>query len=518
MTSANKYPPLILGFDIGGTKTAVVLGDLEGQVHARDAFTTPADQPFETALRQMLACADALIWSAQAQGLPQPLAVSAAVGGPLDIERGIIFSPPHLPTWDRAPLKESLEAHFALPARVEHDGNAGALAETYFGAGRGARSLVYLTMGTGMGAGIILDGRIVHGATDTAGEVGHMRIAEDGPLEYGKAGSWEGYCSGSGLQKQAALRYPGRWPGGATTAEIVQAALAGDEAALDLVVEMGEWLGRGLAVLVDVLNPEVIVVGTLGVVLGDLVLEPARRILQQEALPLPAQACRVVPGALGASLGDVGALMAVIDAVRQGHMALDEPPRSPSLALVLDTLEAGIEVRRRTIVRLAEQIAQTGQALIQALQAGRKVLAFGNGGSAAAAQHLAGELAGRYKAERPPLPGLALTADSSLVTCIGNDYGFEEVFARQLQALAAPGDVAIGFTTSGRSVNVLRGLSAAQARGAVTIALTGEAGLIGLHADHVLAAPSPLTARIQEEHDAIIHAWCEMIDRVFAAQ
>jgi D-sedoheptulose 7-phosphate isomerase len=110
---------------------------------------------------------------------------------------------------------------------------------------------------------------------------------------------------------------------------------------------------------------------------------------------------------------------------------------------------------------------------------------------------------------------VALTADSSLVTCIGNDYGFDQVFARQVQALASPGDVVIGITTSGRSANVLKGLAAAQERGAVRIALTGQAGLAGAQADYVLGVPSALTARIQEEHDAIIHAWCEMVDREF---
>ncbi len=503
----------ILGFDIGGTKTTVLLGDLEAQVHARREFPTLAAQSFEICLERILSEADALLEETRSQGLPQPAALSVAVGGPLDIERGVIFSPPHLPTWERAPLKERLANHFHLPVFVEHDGNAGALAEFYFGAGRGVRSLVYLTMGTGLGAGIILDGKIVHGASDTAGEVGHMRIAPDGPLEYGKAGSWEGYCSGSGLVKLAAIRNPQRWPPGTSTAAIVQAALGGDAEALRLVEEMGNWLGKGLAVLVDILNPEVIVIGTLGVVLGDLVLEPARRTMRQEALALPVQACRVVAGQLGSSLGDVCALMAAIDAHRQGRFA---PGLDADQALVLQTLHAGLEVRPRTIQHLAASIALSGRSIVQALRSGKKVLAFGNGGSAATAQHLAGELAGRYKAERQPLAGVALTADSSLVTCIGNDYGFEQVFARQVRALAASGDVVIGITTSGRSPNVLKGLAAAREIGAVTIALVGQAGLTGMEADFMLDVPSELTARTQEEHDVIIHAWCEMIDREFA--
>jgi glucokinase len=513
MTSSESFSNLILGFDIGGTKTGVVIGDFFGNIYDRREFLTPAEQPFEVCLQEMIAAGESLLQAGAEKGLLPPVAVSAAVGGPLDIERGIIYSPPHLPTWDHAPLKESLAAYYQLPVFIEHDGNAGALAEFYFGAGQGVRNLVYLTLGTGLGAGIILDGQIFHGTTDTAGEVGHIRIAEDGPLEYGKAGSWEGYCSASGLAQMAAKHFPDRWPVGTAPAAIIESALQGDEDAVRLVVEMGEWLGKGLAVLVDLLNPEVIVVGTLGVVLGNLLLEPARRVMQQEALPLPTRVCRVSPGKLGKALGDTCALMAAIDAASQGRFS---PPGSPEHTMVVDTLRAGLDVRQITLRSMVNQITASGQSIIQALKGGHKVLVFGNGGSAAAAQHLAGELAGRYKAERQSLPCVALTADSSLVTCIGNDYGFEHVFSRQIQALAQPDDIAIGITTSGRSKNVLAGLQAAQDRGLVTIALTGQSGLQGISCDFVLGVPSEITARIQEEHDAILHAWCEMVDFAYS--
>ena len=514
MIPAKEIVTTILGFDIGGTKTAVVLGDLSGNIYLRKEYPTPVSESFEAAVNMMAALGDELIQEAVEEGYPKPCAVSAAVGGPLDIERGIIYSPPHLPSWDQAPLKSRLHKHFGLPVFIEHDGNAGALAEFYFGAGKGVRNLIYLTMGTGLGAGIILDGRIYHGTSDTAGEVGHMRISEDGPVEYGKAGSWEGYCSASGLAKLAAEQNPGKWPVDTAPSHIIQAALAGDEAAVDLVQEMGTWLGKGLAVLVDVLNPEVIVIGTLGVVLGDMVLEPARKILVQEALPQSNRVCKVVPGKLGSALGDTCALMAVIDAVHQGRFTLGG---GSNQSLVLESLLAGISLRQQTIVLLSERIAASGNAIIETLREGKKVLIFGNGGSAATAQHLAGELAGRYKAERIPLAGIALTADSSLVTCIGNDYGFEQIFSRQIQALAQPGDMAIGITTSGRSANVLAGLRTAKDLGLQTIALTGQAGLQDLSCDYVLDVHSPATAHIQEEHDAILHAWCELIDGAFTS-
>jgi glucokinase len=303
---------MILGFDIGGTKTALVLGNRDGQILRRVEFATPARDDFVPALALMRAAGAEFLADCARAGLPPADVISVSVGGPLDIARGILYAPPHLAAWGTAPLKPALEEAFSLPVCVEHDGNAGALAEWKFGAGKGARTMIFLTLGTGLGAGIIIDGRIFHGATDTAGEVGHMRIAEDGPVQYGKAGSWEGYCSGAGMVDLARLYRPQRWGEQTTTRELITLALAGDEDARAVAGQMGEWLGKGLAVLIDVLNPEVIVLGTLGVTLGDLLIQPAARVIAAEALPAPAAACRIVPAALGKSLGDIAALMAAI--------------------------------------------------------------------------------------------------------------------------------------------------------------------------------------------------------------
>jgi D-sedoheptulose 7-phosphate isomerase len=150
--------------------------------------------------------------------------------------------------------------------------------------------------------------------------------------------------------------------------------------------------------------------------------------------------------------------------------------------------------------------------MVEALKNGNKIIVFGNGGSAAQASHLVGELLGRFSATRQPFPAIALASDSGTVTCIGNDFGFDALFERQVQALASPGDVAIGFTTSGRSENVRRGLAKAGERSAVTVAVTGAAGLVDGTADHVLAVPSNSTAHIQEVHLMLLHVWCIYID------
>jgi glucokinase len=304
----------ILGYDIGGTKIATVLGTLTGKILDFREFPTPAREPFNVSFKYMKEAAQDLLAAARQKGLPEPTLVSAAVGGPLDIERGIIYSPPHLPTWTGIAIKDRLQEQFGLPVFVEHDGNACVLAEFYLGAGRGAKNVIYLTLGTGLGAGIILNGKIYRGSTDLAGEVGHMRIASDGPVEHGKAGSWEGYCSASGMLKLAQLRFPGHWQPEINPRQIMEQALQADPQALALVEEMGTWLGKGCALLVDILNPEVIIAGTLGVVLGDLLLEPARRVVKEEALPQTAQACRIIPAQLGSQLGKISALAAAMDA------------------------------------------------------------------------------------------------------------------------------------------------------------------------------------------------------------
>lgn len=322
MADQPENTDVLLGFDIGGTKTALVLGNTQGEILHRVEIPTPAAEPFDHALPKLCSAAKIFLAQYRAEGMGMPRAVSVSVGGPLDIARGILYAPPHLAAWGEAPLKRRLEDEFVLPVFVEHDGNAGALAEYAFGAGRGARNMIFLTVGTGLGAGLILNGQIYHGATDMAGEVGHMRVAEDGPLEYGKAGSWEGYCSGSGLVKLAHLRQPGRWPANLNTHTLINLALEGDPKASAIVKECGRWFGRGLAVLVDLFNPDVIVAGTLGVVLGDLLLEPAREEMRREALPRAVAACRVVPAELGSRLGDIAALMAGIMALKASQNGL----------------------------------------------------------------------------------------------------------------------------------------------------------------------------------------------------
>ncbi len=305
----------VVGLDVGGTKTAVVEGTSQAQILQRYEVPTEALRPFAETFPRLSALMEHVLAEAEQAGR-SVMAISVSVGGPLRINEGVLIDPPHLPGWHGVRLKESLEQRFpALPVFVEHDGNAGALAEFHFGVGRGRkdlRHLIFLTFGTGLGAGLIVNGQVVHGATDTAGEVGHLRLWPDGPVGFGKAGSWEGFASGAGLLELARRRFPHRWSVETSIRALVEAMLADDPEALAIASEVGEWMGRGMALLVDTLNPQVIVLGSLAVALGERVLASARRVLAAEALPQAVAACEIVPAALGERIGDVAALMAAL--------------------------------------------------------------------------------------------------------------------------------------------------------------------------------------------------------------
>jgi D-sedoheptulose 7-phosphate isomerase len=190
------------------------------------------------------------------------------------------------------------------------------------------------------------------------------------------------------------------------------------------------------------------------------------------------------------------------------------PTLSEPVAAVKAVVDACIAVHERLRDENLQPVADAAAAILAASNGGGKVLVFGNGGSAADAQHLATDLVGRFQRERRALAAVALTADSSLLTAIANDYAFDRVFVRQIEALGVRGDVAVGISTSGRSSSVVEGLRAARARGLKTIALTGrDGGPAGALADIHINVPDPSTARVQEAHRTLIHAICELVER-----
>ncbi len=299
----------IMGLDIGGTKTAAVAGDGRGNILHRVQLATEPGRGFNDCYARIRESMQRVVFSLQSS----PRAVSVSVGGPLDVLRGIVKSPPNLPGWIDIPLKEMLTRDFGVPVFVEHDGNAGALAEWYFGAGKGFTNIVFVTMGTGFGAGLILDGRLYRGTSDVAGEIGHVRVAEDGPDCYGKSGSLEGYGSGTGIARLARMMYPALWGEEVSAIELSEAYGKGSKEAASVFSRAATGLGRGLAIVADTLNPERIILGGLGMRLRDALVSPALRVYEQESLPEARSVCRVVPALLGERIGDIAALCAAYD-------------------------------------------------------------------------------------------------------------------------------------------------------------------------------------------------------------
>lgn len=283
-----------LGLDIGGTKCAIVSGTEKSEILSRCEVKT-ADYPNWQAL------IDALLEHCPAGRFD---AIGVSCGGPLDSARGMILSPPNLPGWDEVPIVAYLEKKLGIPAFVQNDANACALAEWRFGAGRGCRNMVFLTCGTGLGAGLILDGRLYSGTNDMAGEIGHVRAEKDGPVGYGKRGSYEGFCSGGGIFQLT---------GGVSARDAVLRADAGDQEMIAALHASAERMGACFALLIDLLNPERIVVGSIFARAERHFRDVMQRVIDEEALELSRSVCRVVPAQLGDAIGDHAALSVGID-------------------------------------------------------------------------------------------------------------------------------------------------------------------------------------------------------------
>lgn len=297
----------IIGIDIGGTKCALSTLN-NGRVVEVERFATGS--PGETLPR-------IYGWLENHTDPETPPKIGISCGGPLDESRGLILSPPNLPGWDAVPIVEEIEKRTGGQARLMNDANAGALAEWRFGAGKGARHLVFLTCGTGFGAGLVLNGQIYSGANGNAGEIGHVRLSPEGPVGYGKAGSAEGWCSGGGLTQYAqahaaALRKALSLPEGTdiVARHVGEAAALGCPEALELLTTFGQRLGQTLSILIDLLNLDTIVIGSIFVRCESWLRPPMEAVIAQEALPQNAAACRIVPAALGEAIGNYAAIAA----------------------------------------------------------------------------------------------------------------------------------------------------------------------------------------------------------------
>ena len=316
-----------LGIDIGGTKCAVVLGKGEIPDNISDfiidkiKFPTNVNRGYNEIIKEILSEADELLKRNNVKNT-ELIGVGISCGGPLNSKKGVIMCPPNLPDWDNVPIVNIVSEHFGVKAILHNDANACAVAEWRFGAGRGYQNLVFLTFGTGMGAGLILDGKLYTGTNDGAGEVGHIRLSENGPEGYGKKGSFEGFCSGGGIKKLAELtaieylrenKKSSLFKSEAdffnlTAANIAKAMYEGDEFATAVYKKCAEYLGRGLSVIIDIINPEAIVIGSIFERNEEFFQSEIKEIIEKEALTDNVKSCKILSAELGDSIGDFASL------------------------------------------------------------------------------------------------------------------------------------------------------------------------------------------------------------------
>lgn len=319
----------IIGVDVGGTKCAVTYGQKEGfELHIREKIRFATTDVDETIANIVRAVDDVMRKNGLTAG--NTAAIGVSCGGPLDSRTGVVMSPPNLPGWDNIPIVKLLGDRFGIRTGIHNDANACALAEWKFGAGIGARNMAFLTFGTGLGAGLILDGKLYAGTNDNAGELGHIRLSDFGPVGYGKCGSFEGFANGGGIAQLARFKVSEKhqmgqrvsWcaPGQLdeiTARDVADAAAAGDELALEIYRISATYLGRGLAIVIDLINPEVIVIGGIYTRNREMMEPFVLREIEREALSHARRVCSIRPAALGEQIGDYAALSVAADLIKE---------------------------------------------------------------------------------------------------------------------------------------------------------------------------------------------------------
>ncbi|WP_028868734.1 ROK family protein [Psychromonas arctica] len=318
----------LIGVDIGGTKCAISLGSTSGNnidILDKQSFSTGDSRDVDKIINRLLKTIESIIQDNKLDS-NQIRGIGISCGGPLNTEKGIILSPPNLVGWDEVSIVNIFTQHFNLPVKLQNDANACTLAEWYFGAARGYNNVIFLTFGTGLGAGLILNGQLYTGANDMAGEVGHIRLSEHGPVGYGKMGSFEGFCSGGGIAQLGKTKILEQFQMGNYVSfcenksnidhidakAIAIAAKNGDPLAINILNMSGTALGKGLSIIIDILNPEIIIIGGIFTHCKDFLWPSADIVMQQECLPYSRNVCSVVSSTLSEQVGDYAALAVAI--------------------------------------------------------------------------------------------------------------------------------------------------------------------------------------------------------------
>ena len=318
MQATKKSELPVLAIDLGGTKIIAAIISNEGQVMAREYCLTLADEGPQPVIKRILSAIDHILRQINID-LSQLYGINIAAAGAIDFDKGLVTSSPHLPGWHDIPLRDIVREKHKVNTFLINDANAAALGEHHFGAGQGVNNLIYLTLSTGIGGGIIINGRLYSGASGSAGEIGHMTIDANGPrCDCGNTGCLEALVSGTAIAKEAIRRISQGERSSLTeivggkieniTAEKVSiAAQGGDSLASEVILRAATYLGVGIANLVNIFNPEMIIIGGGMAKMGDLLLNPAKQVVRERAYQLPAQAVQIVPAQLGDDAGVLGA-------------------------------------------------------------------------------------------------------------------------------------------------------------------------------------------------------------------
>lgn len=307
----------VLGVDVGGTKIAVCLADSGGRILAKERTEGGSTQSYEAVLPKIVEIGRRLV-KQQGLAMGDIHACGISAPGPIDLDKGIVVESPNMP-WRNATIRDDLGREFGIPTYFDNDANAGMLAEWFFGSAKGVKNALYLTMSTGIGGGVITEGKLLHGANGNAGEVGHVILDIHGPhCGCGMRGCFEAYCGGLNTAKrlQALLRDKPDHPlmripevHGDVKALGFPALIAAKKQGIALAVEMWDEicmrLAQGIGVLQMAYNPEVIVLGTIALHAGDLLLEPVKQMLPRFAWRDVRTPCRITVSALGTTIGEL---------------------------------------------------------------------------------------------------------------------------------------------------------------------------------------------------------------------
>ena len=505
----------VFGISIGGTKTAVTHAFYE------DGFSNINKEVFETFPNSPIEEMNK-IYSIIDKSPYKPDVISIIVGGPLDINRGLLLKPPHLPGFDNYPIIDALKEKYHVDVYMLNDADACALAEHKYGAGQGYKNMAYLTFGTGFGSGLIINNNLYTGKSGMAGEIGHVRLSEDGPVGYGKAGSIEGFIAGGNIPLWAKEYIKGKETSlvkyeKLTTKDIAKEARDGDKVALEIFDEVAIRLGEAISILVDILNLDCVVIGGIYPRCLDLLETKVLKSAKKNAVKNNIESCKIASSKLGEKIDDYSSLMGIM----LGDNMKSFYERYPELMEQKDNIEEAINI------------------LENCFKNNGKILVCGNGGSSADAAHITGELMKSFMHRKPlnnevfdrinkefdekitnklqlGIPCIDLTSQTALITAFSNDVDPDFIFAQQVVGYSKnnPNDVLISLSTSGNSRNVVNATKVAKSLGLKTISLTGKKDSeLSRLSTVTIKAPEEETYKVQEYHLPIYHYICMELEK-----